>query len=50
LLGAKNIILTSHTAGLTKESAARGMERAVENIRRVVERGEKPLWVVNGVE
>lgn len=48
LLSAKNIILTAHTAGVTVESTARSMARAIENIRRVVERGEPPLWVVNG--
>ncbi len=50
LLSAKNVILTAHTAGVTVESTARSMTRALENIRRVVERGEKPQWVVNGVE
>lgn len=50
LLSARNILLTAHTAGVTVESTARSMTRALENIRRVVERGEKPQWVVNGVE
>jgi phosphoglycerate dehydrogenase-like enzyme len=49
LLSAKNILLTPHTAGVSVESTARSMTRAIENIRRVVEKGEKPLWVVNGV-
>jgi phosphoglycerate dehydrogenase-like enzyme len=50
LLTAKNILLTAHTAGVTVESTARGMTRAIDNIRRVVERGEKAQWVLNGVE
>ena len=49
LLQAKNILLTSHTAGVSVESTKRSMTRAIENIRRVVEKGEKALWVVNGV-
>jgi phosphoglycerate dehydrogenase-like enzyme len=49
LLHAKNLLMTSHLAGLSKESSNRGMTWALENIRRVVERGEKPQWVVNGL-
>jgi phosphoglycerate dehydrogenase-like enzyme len=49
LLQAKNLLLTSHLAGLSKESGARSMAWALDNVRRVVERGEKPQWVVNGL-
>lgn len=49
LLHAKNLLLTSHQAGLSKESVNRSMTRALDNVRRVVERGEKPEWVLNGV-
>jgi len=49
LLHAKNLLLTSHQAGLSQESVKRSMTRALENVRRVVERGEKPEWVLNGV-
>lgn len=49
LLHAKNVLLTSHLAGLTIESGKRSMDWAIGNVRRVVERGEKPQWVLNGV-
>ena len=49
LLQAKNLLMTSHLAGISKESSARGMKMALENVRRVVERGERPEWIVNGV-
>jgi phosphoglycerate dehydrogenase-like enzyme len=49
LLHAKNLLMTSHLAGLSKESSVRSMTWALDNVRRVVERGEKPQWVVNGV-
>jgi phosphoglycerate dehydrogenase-like enzyme len=49
LLQAKNLLMTSHLAGLSIESSKRGMTWALENVRRVVELGEKPQWVVNGL-
>jgi phosphoglycerate dehydrogenase-like enzyme len=49
LLHAQNVLISSHLAGMSKESSTRGMTWALENIRRVVERGEPPQWVVNGV-
>jgi len=49
LLSAKNIVLTSHVAGVTEETTQRTFEWAHENVRRVVLRGEKPRWVRNGV-
>jgi phosphoglycerate dehydrogenase-like enzyme len=49
LLQAKNLLMTSHLAGLSIESGKRSMSWALENVRRVVERGEKPQWVVNGL-
>ncbi len=49
LLQAKNLLMTSHLAGLSIESGKRSMTRALENVRRVVERGEKPEWIVNGM-
>lgn len=48
LLGAKNIIVTSHVAGVTEETTQRIFDWAHENVRRVM-RGEKPRWVRNGV-
>ncbi len=50
LLTAPNVLLTSHVAGVNPEAGVRSFERALENVRRVVERGEKPQWVLNGVE
>lgn len=48
LLTAKNIIVTSHVAGVTEETTQRIFDWAHDNIRRVM-RGEKPRWVRNGV-
>jgi phosphoglycerate dehydrogenase-like enzyme len=49
LLAARNCIVTSHVAGVTVESTRRTFEWAHENVRAVVERGEKAKWVLNGV-
>jgi phosphoglycerate dehydrogenase-like enzyme len=49
LLTAKNIIVTSHVAGVTEETTQRIFDWAHENIRRTL-RGEKPRWVRNGVK
>ena len=49
LFSAKNIVLTSHVAGVTDETTRRIADWAHENVRRVVLRGEKPRWVRNGV-
>jgi phosphoglycerate dehydrogenase-like enzyme len=49
LLAAKNIIVTSHVAGVTEETTQRIFDWAHENVRRVL-RGEKPRWVRNGVK
>lgn len=46
LFGLDNAILTPHLAGSTRESGARVMAMAMENITRVI-KGEKPLWVIN---
>ena len=49
LLQAKNLITTPHMAGVTQEARDRNFEWAFENVRRVVEDGDPPQWVVNGV-
>jgi len=49
LLAAKNVVVTSHIAGVTDETTRRNFEWAHDNVRAVVERGEKPRWVRNGV-
>ena len=50
LLGAKNIVLTPHVAGVTRESLARSYDWAHENVRRVVQRNEPAKWIVNGLK
>jgi phosphoglycerate dehydrogenase-like enzyme len=49
LLGAPNCLLTAHVAGVNPESGARAIRLALENVRAVVERGQRPQWVLNGV-
>ena len=49
LFSARNIQLTPHIAGVTPESGARNFQRALENVRRVVEQDIRPQWVVNGL-
>ena len=49
LLGAPNTVLTSHVAGVTDETTRRIFDWALDNVRTVLERGEKPRWVRNGV-
>jgi phosphoglycerate dehydrogenase-like enzyme len=46
LLGLKNVILTPHLAGSTRESGMRIMNMAMDNVVRVM-KGEKPRWVLN---
>ena len=49
LLTAKNVYLTSHIAGVTEDAIDRSFAWAHENVRKVVDKGERPRWVVNGV-
>lgn len=49
LLNAKNIVLTPHIAGVTGDSMKRHYQWAYENVKRVLEFRQSPLWVVNGV-
>ncbi|MCZ6647375.1 MAG: hydroxyacid dehydrogenase [SAR324 cluster bacterium] len=49
LRNAKNVYITSHIAGVTEDAIARSFAWAHENVRNVVEKGEKPRWVVNGL-
>ncbi len=49
LLSAKNVIMTPHMAGASRESSQRNYDWAYENVRRVVERGEPAQFVLNGV-
>lgn len=49
LLEAPNTLLTSHVAGVTDETTRRIFDWAMENVRTVVKKGQKPRFVRNGV-
>ena len=49
LLKARNVVLTSHIAGTTKECTDREVAWALDNVRRYLVEGQPPKWVVNGV-
>ncbi len=49
LLKSDKVMLSPHIAGGTNESRVRMVQVTAENVLRVL-RGEKPLYVVNGVE
>jgi hypothetical protein len=42
-------ILAGHVAGVTSDTTARTWEWAHENVREVVQRGERPRWIRNGL-
>jgi len=48
LFGLPNCILTAHVAGVAYETTMRIWSWAHENVRRVVQRGERPQWIRNG--
>jgi glyoxylate reductase len=50
LLGARNVLLTSHIAGTTKECTDREVGWALENVRRYLVERKAPRWIVNGVQ
>ena len=49
LIGLDNCMLTSHVAGVSSDTTARIWAWAHENVRRVVQRGERAQWIRNGV-
>ena len=49
LIGLPNCLLTSHVAGVAGDTVERIWEWAHENVRAVVQRGERPRFVLNGV-
>ncbi len=49
LLRARNVVLTSHIAGTTKECTDREVGWALANVRRYLVEGKVPRWIVNGV-
>jgi phosphoglycerate dehydrogenase-like enzyme len=50
LLHARNVVLTSHIAGTTRECTDREVGWALANVRRYLEQGLPPRWIVNGVK
>jgi phosphoglycerate dehydrogenase-like enzyme len=48
LIGLDNCILTAHVAGVASDTTARIWEWAHDNVRAVVQRGERPRWIRNG--
>lgn len=49
LLGIDNCIITSHVAGVSSDTTARIWNWAHDNVRAVVQRGERPRWIRNNV-
>jgi phosphoglycerate dehydrogenase-like enzyme len=49
LIGLPNCLITAHVAGVTSDTTARIWDWAHDNIRAVVQRGEPPRWIRNGV-
>ncbi|MEZ5661150.1 MAG: NAD(P)-dependent oxidoreductase [Burkholderiaceae bacterium] len=49
LIGLPNVLLTSHVAGVARDTMARCWEWAHNNVRAVVERGERAQWIRNGL-
>ncbi len=49
LLALDNCLLTSHVAGVASDTTARIWEWAHENVRAVVQRGERAQWIRNGL-
>lgn len=49
LIGCPNCILTAHVAGVAHETTMRIWEWAHNNVRAVVQRGERAQWIRNGV-
>lgn len=49
LIGLPNCLLTSHVAGVASETTARIWAWAHDNVRAVVQKGEKPRWIRNGL-
>ena len=49
LIGLRNCLLTSHVAGVAHDTTMRIWNRAHDNVRAVLQKGEKPQWVRNGV-
>ena len=48
-IGLPNCLLTSHVAGVAGDTAERSWTWAHDNVRAVVQRGQRPRFVLNGV-
>ena len=49
LIGLPNCLLTSHVAGVAGDTAERSWKWAHDNVRAVVQHGQRPRFVLNGV-
>jgi len=49
LIGLENCLLTAHVAGVASDTMVRIWEWAHDNVRAVVQRGERPRWIRNGL-
>lgn len=49
LIGLPNCLLTAHVAGVAGDTTQRIWAWAHDNVRAVVQRGERPRWIRNGV-
>ncbi len=49
LLSHSHVVATPHMAGSTHDAYVTAVKNCVENFRRVI-KGNKPLWIVNGVK
>ncbi len=49
LIGVANCLLTSHVAGVASDTTQRIWDWGHENVRAVVQRGERARWILNGV-
>ena len=49
LIDCPNCILTAHVAGVAHETTMRIWHWAHDNLRAVIQRGERPQWIRNGV-
>lgn len=49
LIGLENCLLTSHVAGVAHDTTMRIWYRAHDNVRAVLQKGQKPQWIRNGV-
>ena len=49
LIGLDNCLLTSHVAGVAHDTTMRIWNRAHDNVRAVIQKGQKPQWIRNGL-